>query len=338
MMNNEGKGSMNNNAVVPYQKKVTAKSTCLLCPHLCSLSEGQTGICGVRICRDHQIIATNYMRLGAGAVDPIEKKPLYHFKPGQDIFSVGSFGCNFSCLGCQNYDLVNSKAKGELISPTKLYHYLQSLNLTSIAFTYSEPLMWYESLLEILPYLKARGISTVLVSNGYLNIKPLQRLLPYIDAFNVDLKFSNDQDYQYYTKGKLKPVQKALELIAQNCHLELTYLLIPSLNDQSKHLKTLLNWIIANLNKYTPLHIARFFPMRDFQVAPTSFEKLIEFYQVASQKLAYVYLGNIGRDNFSNTFCVNCKSLCIDRRSGVQLFTDQSGKCLNCGSENNIIF
>jgi len=326
-----------------YYRKEGEKVQCQLCPHLCRIAEGETGICGVRSVRDGSLDADNYGVLAAVNWDPIEKKPLYHYYPGWPILSLGTYGCNLSCSFCQNWTLARSPVslEAERAEPTdilKLLHQEGGANeVLGVAYTYNEPLIWFEFVLDTARLLKKNGYRNVLVTNGYINEKPLQELLPFIDAMNIDVKGFSDQFYQKYCRGKREPVLRTVEAAVKSCHVEITCLLIPSLNDHPSEQEALINWL-SSLDPNIVLHYSRYFPRYKLDLPPTGEDVLERTLVLAKKKLNYVYLGNIEIPGAGDTRCPHCGNLVVSR-SGyrVKVVGLQGGNCNRCGKSVKII-
>lgn len=270
---------------------------CDICPHNCALKPGQTGICGVRTNIDGQLHVPE--NLSAIAVDPIEKKPLYHFFPGKKILSIGGYGCNLHCKFCQNYNISqevpSSPNPGAHHTPDEIVRMAQQTpNNIGVAYTYNEPTVFYEFMLETAELVHRVGMRNVMVSNGFINQKPLENLLPHIDAFNIDLKAFSDEFYKKLTGARLQPVLQTLKTIKQaSRHLEVTFLVIPGLNDDETQAQQMFQWIATNLGPDTPLHISRYFPMYKLQVPATPIKTLNTLQAIALKYLKYCYLGNV---------------------------------------------
>lgn len=272
---------------------------CPLCPHSCNLSkEGQHGLCRGRVFQDGKIIDENYGRITSLALDPIEKKPLRRFFPGSLILSIGSYGCNLKCPFCQNYEIsqADMSIPYKEISPEEMVDIALNLKKEKdnigLAFTYNEPLVSYEYVLNTARLAKQKGLITVLVSNGYINKEPLLNLIKYIDAANIDLKGFSKKFYQM-CGGDLKTVKENLALIYNKTHLEVTNLIIPGENDSSEEMEELSSFL-ASLDKDIPLHITRFFPAyKMLNKDPTPKETILKHAKIANKHLNYVYPGNM---------------------------------------------
>lgn len=271
---------------------------CQLCPNNCKLDDGKVGICGVRENFDGKLFSHVYERPVAIHVDPIEKKPLYHFHPGAKILSIGTYGCNLSCSFCQNYDISQEKdleaieALKEVDSNTIVDLCIKN-NLKFVAFTYNEPTIFFEYMLEIAKLCKANDIKTVIVSNGQINEKPLRELIKYIDAFNIDLKSFNREFYEKICKGDFETTINTIKIIVEEKkHLEVTFLLIEGYNDDENEFREYCSFL-KKLNENIVLHISRAFPryQLDFEQTPVSLLK--KFEGIAKEYLTLVYIGNI---------------------------------------------
>ena len=274
------------------------KTDCNLCPHHCSLEEGQAGLCRARANKGGKIICTNYGRITSLALDPVEKKPLRRFYPGRWILSVGSYGCNLRCPFCQNCEI---SMKGDdsgtaFISPEELV--AQAVKLAGeprgnigVAFTYNEPLISFEYVCDCAELLQKAGLKTVLVTNGYICEEPLQKLLPFVDAMNIDLKGFTPQYYEWLG-GDLETVKHTIELSAKKCHVEVTTLVVPGKNDSVDEMEDESSWL-ASLSPEIPLHISRFFPRFHMEnIPPTPVETVYGLCRTAQKYLKYVYAGN----------------------------------------------
>ncbi|MCR5536117.1 MAG: AmmeMemoRadiSam system radical SAM enzyme [Succinivibrio sp.] len=272
--------------------------TCPLCPHACRLKDQAVGICRARANLNGTLVSLNYGRLTSIALDPIEKKPLYHFHPGSYILSVGSFGCNLRCPFCQNHQIsmADHTCSSQEVSPQSLVNLAERLthekpgNL-GVAFTYNEPLVSYEYVLDTSRLLHERQLCAVLVSNGYLKPDYFRALLPYIDAMNLDLKGFTPEYYRY-VKGDLDTVRENIRSACASCHTELTTLIVPGHNDSPEQMEEEAKFI-ASISPEIPLHISRFFPRyREQHLPPTDPELIEELCEVARGYLNFVYKGN----------------------------------------------
>lgn len=306
---------------------------CDLCPHGCKIKDGGVGLCRVRGSRGGKLFTLNYGEVASLALDPIEKKPLYHFYPGRNILSVGSVGCNFACGYCQNHSLAHGTPSTSYVSPEQLVSLAeeaQSEDSIGIAYTYSEPGVWYEFVLDTALLARSRALKNVLVTNGYLEEGPLQRLLPCIDAMNIDLKSFDDGFYRHTCKGRLAPVQRTIELSRATAHIEITTLLITGLNDSPEEVDKLCSWL-ASLDKSIVLHLSRYHPAWKFNLPPTPVESLQRAWEIARGHLEHVYVGNIG--GFDNdTRCSGCSNPLV-RRQGFRtaIIGAEAGQCFRCG-------
>lgn len=311
---------------------------CFLCPRNCKIKPGKSGSCHVR--RNHfgKLVSEVYGKLAAINLDPIEKKPLYHFYPGEKILSMGTAGCNFHCTFCQNYNLsqcifpiergTHHFTPGELVNLA-----LNTTHNIGVAFTYNEPSVNYEFMLESSSLAKRVGLSTVMVSNGYINSGPLSHLLKNMDAFNIDLKAFNPRFYRKYCKGRLAPVLDSLMQIADSGrHLEITNLVIPEVNDDPQEFERMCSWIACKLSKSVVLHISRYFPVYKLKLVPTPSETMLKFYDIAKNHLDHVYLGNMTAGDHSDTFCPHCGHKLISRNaySVQKTGIDGTGRCEQC--------
>ncbi|MCR4432334.1 MAG: AmmeMemoRadiSam system radical SAM enzyme [Tepidanaerobacteraceae bacterium] len=302
---------------------------CLLCPHHCGIAPGRAGTCRVRKNIDGTLYSENYARVSSWGMDPIEKKPLYHFFPGSWIFSVGSFGCNFRCRFCQNWQIAQlTEIPTEEISAEELVNAAsrQKDNI-GIAYTYNEPTIWYEYVIECARLAREKGLKNVLVTNGFIEQEPLEQILPYIDAMNIDVKAYTEDFYRDMTFGKLSPVKRTVEIAQKSCHVEITTLLIPGMNDGDDEIESLAKWL-ASLRKDIPLHLTRYFPNFRLDLPPTPVETIRRARRVAMKYLDYVYTGNVADEEGSNTYCPKCGKLLIARR-GYDVEVLGGAKCQN---------
>ena len=314
---------------------------CLLCPQNCHLAPERTGVCRVRQRQGDKLYTLNYGRLTSLALDPIEKKPLYHFHPGSAILSAGTLGCNLACGFCQNWQISQADAPSDFVTPAGLVAIAErerEAGNIGLAYTYSEPGVWWEYLRDTAPLARERGLKNVMVTNGYLNREPLAELLPFLDAVNMDLKGFRDEFYRESCHGRLAPVLAfAGAVVAAGVHLELTNLIIPGYNDREEDLRALIDWVAA-LDPGTPLHFSRYFPQYRFTAPPTPVETLKRAYGLAGERLHHVYIGNAGVPEGRDTLCAKCGATLI-RREGFR--ADPRGldrdKCRACGEPAPIV-
>jgi len=314
------------------------KIRCLLCPHRCLIGSGKTGICRVRKNIGQNLVATNYGKLTAIALDPIEKKPLYHFKPGTDILSVGTYGCNMRCLFCQNHHISQQEAPTINLEASALLPLIRRYkNNIGIAFTYNEPLMWYEYIYDAAQAIKKedKNISVVLVTNGYINPEPFAALLPYIDAVNIDLKFFNNNSYRRLCGAGLNGVLAAVETAARHCHLEVTTLMITGENDSEEEIVATAKYL-SEISPDIPLHLSRYYPAYKFNRAATDPKKIFAAREAAKQYLNYVYVGNIpGGD--ADTYCPGCGKKLVARKNYYGQPLIDKAACDRCGHKIPLI-
>ena len=318
-----------------YEKLNNNKVRCTLCPNFCGLEDGQVGLCKARQNNKGVLYSLNYGTLTALNIDPIEKKPLFHFYPGANIISIGTWGCNLNCQWCQNWEISQVVQEGKYLSINDLFR-LQKDNQNrsiGIAFTYSEPTVFFEYIKDFVDILNDRSIKVVLVTNGYINIDPLKAILPKIDAFNIDVKGFDPLKVRRFTNSSIEYIKKVVEFVYGKAHLELTTLIVPTVNDNEKEFELQCKWI-ASISKDIPLHISRYYPNYKFNMPPTSLSTLKKFYDIAKRYLHFVYVGNAPSLNLENTYCPNCGSLMV-RRTGynVELVNYEKGRCTKCGKK-----
>ncbi len=319
-----------------YKKGEASKVYCILCPHYCSISKNKVGKCKVRKNMEGTLYTLNYGKITSYDYDPIEKKPLYHFYPGSNIFSIGSFGCNLACEFCQNWEIVNKEGLTMEIEDQDILTLSTAKQSIGIAYTYNEPTIWFEYVHHLLNIIKNNGLKNVLVTNGHINEKPLRQLLPYVDAMNIDLKSINNSFYDKICKGSLEPVLKTIEISSKVTHIEVTTLVIDGENSSLEEIDSLAQKI-ASIDKSIPLHLSRYFPAYKMKRQPTNFNTLVEARNIAREHLDYVYIGNVwGVDN--NTYCPNCYTKIVDRYNGGKVLGIEKGKCIKCGYKINIIY
>lgn len=312
---------------------------CRLCPAECLLTPDKKGICRNRFNRDGRLMTDNFGETVTLSLDPIEKKPLYHFHPASSIISIGPNGCNLSCRHCQNWQISQENSPTRYIAPADLPRVAAEGNSVGVAYTYTEPFIWYEYLMEAAPLVKKAGLVNVMVTNGYVNPEPLKKLLPFIDAFNIDLKGMRPEFYKRVCKGKLEPVLDVIRLVAQSqSHLELTNLVIPGYNDEENDFR-LLGEFISATDRLIPLHLSAYHPSYKMDNPATGSEKLQQAYRRMREYLPYVFVGNMEIEGLSHSYCRSCGERLI-KRSGYSIATDgidADGGCRACGTASEII-
>ncbi len=321
-----------------YEKLEGGSARCHLCPQECRIQEKGFGICRTRTVQDGALYAVNYAEVASMANDPIEKKPLYHFYPGSTIFSLGGNGCNLGCLFCQNWEISQTQVPTRRVEPEKAVELAQQGRSLGLAYTYSEPMVWFEYVLDCAKLARSKGLKNVLVTNGLINPEPLQDLIPWIDALNIDVKSMSEDFYRKICKGPLPPVLHTAEVASRTCLVEITNLLIPTLNDSESDIRLLADWIAEKLGPDTPLHFSRYFPHYQMQIESTPVKTLMRAWEIAKEKLSYVYLGNILDRGSNSTHCPHCHHLLVGR-DGYHIFKlgVKDGKCESCGQAAKIL-
>ena len=309
----------------------------MLCPHRCTISEGKRGICGVRKNKKGELNTMIYGLATSVTPDPIEKKPLFHFHPGTYALSFGTVGCNLKCLHCQNHNISQVKLddmRFRSLDVKDVVKIAKKYQCQGIAWTYNEPSIWYEFTYDASIIAKKEGLYTCYVSNGFIEREPLEKISPYLDAMNIDVKSFNNDFYKKICKAKLKPVLDTCILAKElDIFLELTYLIIPTRNDSEEEISKYCKWVVDNLGEETPVHFSRFHPdykMIDSIATPMS--TLTRAYEIARQAaLKYVYLGNVPHGDYENTYCPACKELLIERAGfSTRRHYVKDGKCPKC--------
>ena len=324
--------------MVPLYKTDNGKLQCLLCPHLCKIATGKTGICGVRKNTGNEIALQTYGILSGYSLDPVEKKPLFHFYPGHNILSAGSFGCNMRCDFCQNYHIsqnIPQRSMGETSPEMMVKAALTSQKNIGLAFTYNEPVIWFEFMRDTAVAIKEAGLQTVMVSNGFVTPGPLKEIIGFIDGFNIDLKAFNSEFYRKLTGAEIGPVKQALkQIVKSGKHLEITTLIIPGQNDSDMEMAMEADWIAEELGKNVPLHLSRYFPVFKRKDPATTQESIDRLAQIASQRLDYVYTGNTLSETGHNTACPDCgETVTIRKGYSTELLNlDDNGRCTGCGN------
>ncbi|HUV36796.1 MAG TPA: AmmeMemoRadiSam system radical SAM enzyme [Patescibacteria group bacterium] len=315
-----------------YEAVKDKKIRCRLCPHRCLVAEGARGACNLRENRGGMLVTLSYGRTVTANIDPIEKKPLYHFMPGSLILSIGPNGCTFSCDNCQNWSISQEQAPTQYIPPDELVALAGRGGSIGVAFTYTEPLLWFEYIEDVVPMLRARGLKSVLVTNGFLNEEPAREIASLVDGFNVDLKSMNDEFYRTYCGGRVAPVKRFIEIAASVSHLEVTNLLVPDLNDSTGEITDLVTWL-AGISRDIPVHFSRFFPQYRMTDRPATPRGTLErAYRIAKEHLDHVYIGNIFIDGTEDTYCPECGETIVKRAGYSTTVIGRNGICPKCGT------
>ncbi len=339
---------MDENVPTKYWHKLdNGKIQCDLCPRYCKLNEEQRGFCFVRKRQNDQVVLTTYGRSSGYCIDPIEKKPLNHFLPGSSVLSFGTAGCNLGCKFCQNWDISRSKEMDILsakASPDDIAKAAKKDGCKSVAFTYNEPIIFFEYAIDTAIACQKLGIRTVAVTNGYINDEPRKEFFKYMDAVNVDLKAFTDEFYKKVTYSSLQPVLDTLLYLKHQTKiwLEITTLLIPGYNDSDEEIEKMTRWIVDNLGVDIPLHFSAFFPaFKMLDVPPTPVSTLKQAREIAIKNgIYYVFTGNIHDIEGSSTYCHHCKNCVIERNNYIissYKLTDD-GHCTFCGTQCNGVF
>lgn len=335
----------NNKEALLYDQLSSDVAQCRTCLRRCVISPGKRGYCGMRENRNGVLYAENYALLSSACLDPIEKKPLYHFYPGSQVYSLGSFGCSFQCPGCQNWQISHLNAEScshrresssEVVVDTAI-----QLQAAGICWTYNEPAIWLEYTLEAAQLAKKNGLYTAYVTNGTATREHLDTIGPWLDAYRVDIKAFSSESYR--TVSGFSAFEEILDGVSYafnywKMHVECVTNVTPGVNDDEDTLHAIANWIACELSPDVPWHITRFFPHGDFSdLSPTPLSSLIQAKKIALQAgLHYVYLGNVAEDGCMDTRCAACQQLLVARgRYQVESAVNKEGKCPYCG---NVIY
>ena len=321
-----------------YEKLDERRVQCHLCPHECVIADGRSGFCNFRNNVGGTLVAGTYGRPSAIALDPIEKKPLYHFHPGTQILSIGTMGCTFHCNFCQNWHMLRGELPARLVTPEQLVEAARREKSIAIAYTYNEPYVSFEYVLDTAKVARQAGLKNVLVTNGYYMPEPFAELGRLVDAMNIDLKGIREEFYKEYSRGELWPVQRTIEdAVQRGIMVELTNLLIPGANDSEQELRDLVDYV-AGLGKSIPLHFSRYHPAYKLDLPPTPASSLERAYRIASEKLNYVYLGNVSGMQGSDTNCPQCGAVAV-RRTGcsTRVVGLEGSSCRACGAALNFV-
>jgi len=321
-----------------YSKQKAHKVKCNLCSHRCLISEGKRGICMVRENREGRLYSLVYERPVSMNIDPIEKKPLYHFLPGSRVFSFGTSGCNFRCSFCQNWEISQASKEGKELGDrtpvSNLANFALKNKCQAIAYTYSEPTIFFELAYDTAKIAKEKQLKNVFVTNGYYTPEAIKKISPYLDAANIDLKSFSDGFYKRVCGARLEPVLEAIKLTKNmGIWTELTTLLIPGENDSVEELKQIALFI-ASLGKEIPWHISRFTPLYEMKgKEATPIKSMIKAYELGKEAgLKNVYLGNVMEKIYNSTYCSQCGKMVIERE-GYKIYNLLNGnKCKHCGT------
>lgn len=322
-----------------FQEETAKGIMCNICPNECVLKEGELSDCRNRIVKNGRLYTMAYGNPCAANLDPVEKKPLYHFMPSTLTFSIATAGCNLACLNCQNWT-ISQKSPGDTrnydLMPEAVVENTKKYNCKSISYTYSEPVTFYEYVFDSATLAHERGLKNILVSNGYINKDPLLKLSKVIDAANIDLKSFSDKTYLKLTGGKLEPVLNTIKTLKNNgVWLEITNLVVPEWTDNTDEIKDMCRWLVSNGFSDTPLHFSRFQPMYKLeQLPPTPVDVINRAWDIARQEgLKHVYIGNVPGTHASDTICDKCGRKLIERR-GYRILSNNivNGRCKFCDS------
>lgn len=325
-------------------EKVDNALNCKICQRRCIISPGKTGFCQMRENVDDKIYSLNYAAVSSAAVDPIEKKPLFHFYPGSMVFSLGSVGCNFRCRHCQNWGI--SQAELENIPTRDMLPEdairTKEYECKSIAWTYNEPTMWFEYTLDSAKIAGKEDIKTIYVTNGYMSEESFQEIKPYLDAANIDLKGMTEKFYQDLCEARLEPVLDTIvKMHDAKIHIEITNLMIPGYNDSDEDIRSLVKFMADEVGVEVPLHFTRFFPQYQMQeLPPTEIKYLEKAHKIARDAgMKYVYIGNVPTADGENTYCPECGETVI-QRNGFSVMSDkikETRKCPRCKADIDIV-
>jgi len=320
-----------------YEKLPYRKIRCKLCPRECVIDDRERGYCGVRENRGGKYYSLVHSRVCAAHIDPIEKKPFFHFAPGTMAFSVGTAGCNVNCKMCQNWEISQFRPEqvtSDYLPPAKLAAMAQQYRCPSIAYTYSEPVVFCEYVLDAAEAGHAVGVKSAVVSGGYMQTDPLKELCRHVDAIKVDLKAFSEKFYKEVVNGELKPVLNALATIRkQGTWNEIVYLVVPTLNDSDAEFKALAKWVKAELGPDVPLHFSRFHPEYLLKNLPPTPVPTLERAKAIcdAEGLHYVYIGNVPGHPAESTYCPKCRRAVVERAGyTVKAMHLNRGKCQNC--------
>jgi pyruvate formate lyase activating enzyme len=324
----------------PYYT-VTAKGVrCRICPNNCILKEGQDSICRTHVVVGDKLYTIAYGNPCSVHVDPIEKKPLFHFLPTSRAYSIATAGCTLACLNCQNWEISQEsprKTQNLDLLPAKVVDEAVDNHCQSIAYTYSEPIAFYEYTYDTAKLARARGLKNLLISNGYINEQPLRDLSKYIDAANINLKSFTEETYEKLNGGALQPIMDTLKIIRdEGVWLEITNLIVPNWTDKPDMITKMCDWLVKNGFENSPLHFLRFFPLYKLTNLPYTPQSILEQARTIAMKagMKYVYIGNVPGTAFENTYCPNCKKTVIGRQGFAILANNlKNSSCKFCGTK-----
>ncbi|HUW58667.1 MAG TPA: AmmeMemoRadiSam system radical SAM enzyme [Planctomycetota bacterium] len=323
-----------------YAKLDGAEVRCELCPHACRVPDGERGVCGVRVNQGGTYRTLVYDRVCSFHIDPIEKKPFYHYLPGTDAVSVATAGCNMSCKFCQNWQISQARpedVRHQPLTTAQLVDVAVQRNVPTIAYTYSEPTIFYEYVHDTAKLGRTRSVGSVIVSNGFISEKPMRELVKHLTAVKVDLKAFTEKFYREVCGGALQPVLDNLKVVhSTGIHLEIVVLLIPTLNDGKEEIKQMCGWILKELGPDVPVHFSRFHPTYQMKNLPRTPVTTVEMARdvAASAGVHYAFVGNVAFHPYGHTYCPSCKTRLIERvgyRVGENLVKD--GKCPKCATK-----
>ncbi len=336
-------GNINNAAsheALFYESLSDNKIKCKLCPRGCIITDGSRGYCRVRQNQGGKLFSLVYGKACTKNCDPIEKKPFFHVLPGTKSFSIATVGCNFACRFCQNWDISQASPESFEVKetlPVRIVEEAKAAKARSIAYTYSEPIIFYEYMLDCAKAAKAENIANVMVTNGFIKEEPLRKILQELTAIKIDFKAFSDSFYEKVCEGELEPVKRTLKIISETkTWLEIVVLLIPTLNDSEDEIKRMSQWLTKEVGNKVPLHFSRFTPMYKLRnLPPTPLDTLQKAREIAMKEgMQFVYIGNVPGHEGENTFCPSCKKILI-RRFGYSILENhiKGGNCSFCNSE-----
>ena len=320
-----------------YQKSYGNKVACLVCPNHCELSPGDRSVCRSKVNLGGKLYSIAYGNPCSATIDPIEKKPLFHFRPRTRAFSIAAAGCNLRCLNCQNWEISQSRPEDVSTSelfPPEVIKAARASGSAAIAYTFSEPISFYEYMFDTATLARRNGIANLMITNGYINTEPLLKLCTVLDGANVNLKSFSDYTYRRLNGGKLDPVLSTLKTLHERgIHLEITNLLVPGYTDSEDMVKRMCSWILKNVGPDHPLHFLRFFPKYKLdRLPPTPISTLTRFREIAMKEgIRYVYVGNVPEHEGNNTFCHSCGRLLIERKGySIPIYNLEGSRCKFC--------